>query len=147
MFLYSWKGLLRRLRCFVLRREPVVRGACRMCGTCCTDITLVMDGQVVRDRLELRDVVRRYPGYSRFRPSGVDKRGNMVVSCTLLGEDGACTDHDNRLDLCRDHPGPPHYFSGAPLHPGCGFRFEEVRRFSAVLRREKRQALRENRQR
>lgn len=114
-----------------------------MCGTCCRDITLVIEGQVIRDVHDLRDLIRRYPGYACFRPTGRDKRGNITVSCVKQADDGTCSDHENRLDLCRGHPGRAHYFSGADLHRGCSFRFEETARFSTVLRREKWQARRE----
>ena len=139
---FPWRlvGIWRTLWVKLTRKEVIVRGRCRMCGKCCRDIALFVDGRWMRSEKTLRDYTKRYPEYERFVPTGFDELGHLTVRCTLQGEDGLCTDYENRLDLCRDHPAPVHYFSGATLAPWCGFRHEVIKPFDPVLKKERKKS-------
>ena len=134
MLFLQLKGAGRYLRMRLLRREVVLRGSCRMCGRCCSEIALYSDGWV-RSLEDFQKAREEIPGFDRLEPMGKDDYGNLTVRCTWLTEDGLCRDHENRLSMCRGHPNRWHYLSGADLAGYCGFRFEEIPSFERVLRK------------
>ncbi|XPV76522.1 MAG: YkgJ family cysteine cluster protein [Desulfovibrio sp.] len=136
MFLpWRLKGMWRTLWIKFTGKKIVVRGNCKMCGKCCRDISLFVDGRWMRSEKHLREYTKDYPEYSRFEPTGFDHYGHLTVKCTLLGDDGMCTDYENRLDLCEDHPAASHYYSGATLNDWCGYRIDVIKPFETTLKK------------
>lgn len=140
-----WKGLWRKAASRLSGRDVAVRGRCLRCGSCCRDLTLVINGRTISGTRDLKTLHAHAEDYRRFLPSGRDPEGNITVTCTYLGEDGACTVYDERPAICREHPARDLYYVGGDPGEGCGYRFERTRSFSAMLRRARRQARREAR--
>ncbi|MFW5837759.1 MAG: YkgJ family cysteine cluster protein [Desulfovibrionaceae bacterium] len=132
--------LKRKLSLWLRGRELYVAGRCRMCGDCCRELTLVIDGAPFHNVKEFKRVLKEHPDYERLRIVGRDAADNLVFTCDWLTPEGLCKDHENRLDLCRGHPSLSIYFRGGDLAEHCGFRFEEIKPFDKTLRRTLKQA-------
>ena len=79
-------------------------------------------------------LVAREPEYRFFRPQEErDEDGFIYFSCLLLGDDGLCTDYENRPTICRTYPDPAMFRFGAELPSGCGYYREPERSFAEVL--------------
>lgn len=113
-----WAALALRLGLGEVR----VVGACRQCGFCCREIRIQSGGRWIDSRRALRRLLQNEPDYARFEVVGRDAAGYLIFTCSWLTEDGRCRDHEHRLDLCRNHPGPELYLAGADLSPLCGYR-------------------------
>lgn len=126
----------RKIALALLRRELILEGECRMCGRCCTELVLRQGGRGLRTEKEFRTLVAEKPVYSRFRPHDRDADGLLVFSCILQGDDGRCTDYENRPGVCRRYPGKNIYWRGDDIPARCGFRFVTRRPFGPTLYRE-----------
>lgn len=115
------------------RRAPVVLGGCNGCGKCCMHLTLVDRGRPIKRMEQFEQLVAREPEYRFFRPSDQrDDDGFIYFTCLLLGEDGLCTDYDNRPRICREYPDPSMFRFGAQLPSGCGYYREPERTFEQL---------------
>lgn len=134
---YSLQGWLRYLRLKLLGKELVVEGHCVLCGRCCRRISLEAGGQWLRNRKKFEQMLNEYPEHERFRIIGRDQQGFLLFSCDWFDEQtGVCSDHANRLDLCRSYPDPELYFTGGELNKECGYRFSEIVPFKRFLDKE-----------
>ena len=129
----------RRLQDFLPGRRIVVYGSCRQCGRCCRGMSLVFEGVRVKNERQFKKLVKRKPEYGRFFISGRSERGFPEFSCSWQTPEGACRDHENRLDICAGFPTRTMYYLGGELPPGCGYRFVNRGKFEAVLKRTKKE--------
>ncbi|MGE4553547.1 MAG: YkgJ family cysteine cluster protein [Desulfovibrionaceae bacterium] len=114
--------LRRRLALRLLPGGVEVTGYCRRCGQCCRRLSLWTGGDWLRTDEDVRRFLRERPEYDRLVPVGHEDDGRLVFTCTWLGPDNRCRDHDERLPLCRDYPGPELWLAGVNLPASCGFR-------------------------
>jgi Fe-S-cluster containining protein len=129
---HFFRGIYRCLRHRVLKRQVVVRGSCTLCGRCCKDIIIREGGAYLTSRKAFEKAKERHPGLSRFYISG--RRGSLItLTCTLQSPEGLCTDHENRLELCRDYPHAGIYYSGLNLEKHCGYELVEEPSFAGIL--------------
>lgn len=134
---YSILGLFRCLLLKMRGKEVVRKGNCLLCGRCCRRIALEAGGRWLRKEAEFQRVVTTNPEYSRFVPVGRDGQGFLLFSCSCyMAAAGVCADYDNRLPICRNFPDIELYFTGGEMVSGCGYSFEEIVPFSAILREE-----------
>jgi Fe-S-cluster containining protein len=89
-------------------------GECRMCGTCCKDLGLYMDGRKIGR--ELLDKIMKTNPHLRFKGTvdGWDK-----WYCTAQGPDNKCTMHGSRPEMCMLYPRTASDIRG----DFCGYRF------------------------
>lgn len=120
----SVRGFVRHLRVALLGREAAVTGSCLRCGRCCRNLVLQAGDGPLDQEGRFEALCRERPEYRRFVVTGRSATGLLLFTCAWL-EGEACSDHGNRLDLCRRYPNPNTYFLGFDPLPGCGFRFEE----------------------
>lgn len=106
-----------------------LEGQCKACGDCCRKIYCV-DTYSVTDFELLKKIA---PKYKRFKVAEIDENGFIVLSCTLLGSDGKCSDYKNRLGLCKRYPHNVDRFLNPKLHDRCGFRIVSDEKFSDYL--------------
>ena len=116
--------LRRFLRKFlVLLLGPArIEGRCRMCGRCCEELVLYVDGRWLTSRREFKSFLEEEPEYERLEITGRDARGLLIFRCTWLTDEGLCKDHENRMDLCREHPNETFYTAGGELSSYCGYK-------------------------
>lgn len=134
---YSLQGWIRYLWLKIRGRRLVVEGQCRLCGRCCHRISLEAGGRWLRHLSEFGRLSKKFPEYSRFHPVGSDSQGFLLFRCQWFdANSGTCSDHENRLALCRSYPDPELYFTGGAIHDGCGYRFREIRPFAPILAKE-----------
>lgn len=130
-------ALRRRLRDILPGRTIMVYGSCRQCGRCCRGMSLVFEGARVKSARQFKKLVKRKPDYGRFFIDGRDARGFPEFSCSWLTPEGACRDHENRLDICSGFPTKTMYYLGGEIPPGCGYRFVSKGKFEAALKKAK----------
>ncbi|MBN2644935.1 MAG: YkgJ family cysteine cluster protein [Desulfuromonadaceae bacterium] len=118
-FLTGW------LRWLVLRwsrREIVLTGGCRQCGTCCRRIQIQSGHRWLRSRRAFARLQQACPEYQRFAIIGRDRRGLLIFSCSALQPDNRCGDYAQRPSICRQFPEKALYLCGGTLPQGCGFK-------------------------
>lgn len=130
------KKVYRKLSLALARRELILEGMCRQCGSCCRGLVLRRNGRGLVSEGAFRELVREAPEYGRFRIEDRDDDGLLVFSCSRLAEDGSCTDYANRPEVCRSYPHKTIYWRGDNTPAHCGFRFVVRRRFGPALARE-----------
>ncbi|MEW5945359.1 MAG: YkgJ family cysteine cluster protein [bacterium] len=134
VFGYSVTGFVRRLYFGATGREVIVRGECRMCGSCCGALSIHTGSRWLRSEDEFRRLVERSPEYGAFEMTGRNESGVLKFRCAKLGGDGLCADRDGAPAFCRAYPTPELFFMGGRLEPHCGYRFEVVPSFRKMLR-------------
>ena len=90
----------------------------------------------MRHENDFAEILKNNQEFKRFERTGKDSQGFLSFSCTWCTKDGRCCDYDNRLQLCENFPDRDLPFCGGTLPEGCGFRFEAVRSFRLVYKRE-----------
>lgn len=120
-FLFSLRGFGRWVRAGLLRDKVHRTGHCLMCGKCCKSIMLSDEGKWLRNRRDLKALIKKEPEYARFRITGNTTCGRLLFTCSLLGEDNLCGDHENRLFVCREYPTIALYFEGGDTGTTCGY--------------------------
>jgi len=152
--LLAVKGIFRRFRSFVLRREVQIVGQCKLCGSCCHDILLKNRGGWVKRKRQFDKLCEKEPGHERFEIIGRSEAGPLLFACSKQGEDHFCTCYDDRLPLCKSYPSKALYYQGGRLRTDCGFSFKAVTfrdicmqrkgvkppKFSTMLRQEQEQS-------
>ena len=131
--LYGW---LKHLRLRLRRKELLISGQCRQCGSCCRRIQIQQGRRWLRSRRAFRKLVREYPEYDRFRIIGRDSHGLLLFECSWLRPDNTCAYHEQRLDICRNFPAKGIFYCGGELPRGCGYQVREVVPFARVLKQE-----------
>lgn len=133
-----WRVFRRGLALRFLPGEVHVTGYCVRCGQCCRRLSLWTGTDWLRTDADVQRLLRTNPEYDRLVPVGVEEDGRLLFTCTWLGPDNRCRDHDKRLPLCRDYPGPGLWAAGVILHERCGYRLHGPglhRLWSAPVRR------------
>lgn len=134
---YSLLGWFRWFRLKMQGKAVVIEGSCLMCGRCCRRVSLEAGGRWLRNEADFRRVLKRNPEYGRFKPVDRDSQGFLLFSCSWYQpEGGICSDHENRLPVCRNFPDKDLYFTGGEVSEGCGYRFREVVPFASILHTE-----------
>lgn len=131
---HASRGFFRWVRAKVLRSEVRIAGHCLMCGRCCRDLRIMDHGEWVTSRRQHESMVRESPEYDRFEIIGKDDAGCLTYSCSCAGEDGLCTDYENRPSICSGYPSPTLYYRGVDPPGHCGYRYEALT-FRTALRR------------
>lgn len=116
-----FRRLGRRLLVLLFGEAEIV-GRCRKCGKCCRELVLFADDRWLTRKKDFERFVAENPEYGRLRIIGRDDRGLLIFRCTWLTDEGLCKDHENRMDLCREHPSETFYTAGAELSPYCGYK-------------------------
>lgn len=98
-----------------------VDGACKHSGMCCTGLTLVNQGRVIRSRMQFNKVLVRQPDYGCFIPHTQSDGAISHFSCSHLLPNNRCGNYENRPKICRQYP-----HSAFMMHDfiptGCGYR-------------------------
>lgn len=129
----SLGGWLRHVRLRLQKRELIIRGHCRQCGSCCRRIQIQQGRRWLSSRRAFKHLVRKHPEYQRFNIIGRDSQGLLLFECTWLLDDNTCSGHALRLDICRNFPAKEIFFCGGQLPYGCGYNVEEVVPFDRIL--------------
>lgn len=124
--LFMPTGLFRKLRKLLLRRDVEVVGQCQLCGGCCRDIHLFHKGRWLKRVRNFKRLCEEQPDFRRFRITGRSDSGRLVFSCTLQ-EGDLCSDHENRMELCRNYPSKAIYYQGGWLRGDCGYSYRVYR--------------------
>ncbi len=130
-----FRDVLRRIRNVFRGEEMAVHGRCRMCGECCRRLSLIHNGRWIRNKRQFAACLKEYPDYSRFRIIGKNDTGELLFDCDRLSDDNTCSDHENRLDICRRYPTLAMLRKGGTTPEGCGFSFVKKDAFKRVLDR------------
>ena len=99
----------------VAKVQPPKASACDTCrrpGECCKLFTLNIHAPVSRWHEEMREKLDRHglefitpispsPVARALHPDKPELLMNGFFSCTRLGDDGRCSDYENRPELCR----------------------------------------------
>ncbi len=105
-----------------------LEGYCSKCGDCCRFLYCVEP----MSKWTFLLMKLFYPEYRRFRVIGKDENG-LILSCTLIREDGLCPDYENRPDICREFPNPEKVYSGGVLYKRCSYRLIPEKSFDVFL--------------
>lgn len=124
--LMACRGLFRRFRSFVLRTEVQVVGRCKLCGECCREVMLMDDGKWIYTRAQFTRLIMDKSDYERFEPVGGGGSSPIRFTCTNLGEDNLCVDHEFRPGVCRAYPTVGLYYRGGELLSFCGYKYVHV---------------------
>jgi hypothetical protein len=141
---YSLKGTIRYLFLKIRGRELVVRGQCVGCGKCCQKLSLEGSNGWLRSMDDFTRICKDRTEFRRFSPNGKDSQGFLIFSCDWCTTEGKCTNYEQRLQLCKDFPDKGLLFCGGSLPEGCGFRFEIVKPFRGMLKKEMEKVYRDN---
>lgn len=120
--LWGVRSVWRRLLCRLTGREPQILGRCLQCGRCCREIVLCHAGQWIIHPQQFEDLLLSDPGFERMERIGRDADGRLLFRCSWQGADGKCQSYEDRLPLCRSHPGPSLWLRGVDLPRSCGYR-------------------------
>ena len=132
---FTLVGFCRYIRLKLQGKHVRVEGGCRMCGSCCQQISLEVAGRWIQSPKQFAQVVERHPEYSRFTIIGMDQQGYLLFICDWFDLERGCRDYENRLSICRDFPLASLYIAGGDVPPGCGYRFVTAVPFSTILRK------------
>ncbi|PHR29049.1 MAG: zinc/iron-chelating domain-containing protein [Desulfotalea sp.] len=130
---FSVVGFLYYLILKLRRREVMIGGSCHLCGACCRSLSLDDGDGWIRNRRAFVAVVACNPEYSCFEIIGADNSGFLLFRCTLISDDGKCTNYEKRFQFCQDFPDKNLPFCGGGLPAGCGYKFLTVIPFSKIL--------------
>ncbi len=134
---FTLVGLYRFIKLRILGKEVRIEGECLMCGQCCQEISLEVNGLWIRNRKQFERAVRRNQEYDRFVIVGRDPQGFLLFTCDwYLPESRLCGDYEHRPSICREFPQPSLYFSGGDVPRGCGYRFAIGAPFASILEEE-----------
>jgi len=75
---------------------------CKRCGRCCRGIRLHVDDKVIETLEEFKALVQEEAEYSRFTPYAGSSP--LTFTCSRLLPNGSCSDHENRMMICRMYP-------------------------------------------
>lgn len=111
----------------------VIRGACKMCGTCCGELILVDGKKIVRSQEDFEALKQRYPGYGIFDIKSVNNEGDLLFQCSKLAEDKSCSIYDDRPAICANYPTRAMFKRKGTLFKNCGYYVEPAVGFQEVL--------------
>jgi Fe-S-cluster containining protein len=106
-----------------------LKGNCRQCGDCCRKMYSI--GTYTEK--EFNFMKKIFPKYKRFEITGRDEFGNLLFACTLLDENGLCSDYKHRLRMCKNYPHKNIKYGGE-LPPNCGFKILTGKSFKDYLK-------------
>lgn len=115
---------------FVPRKvKYYLTGSCKKCGMCCRR----MYSFDTYEELDFELMKKFFPKYRRFNIIDKDEYDNFLFECSLIGEDGLCTDYENRLGMCKKYP---YYQVGqtTELPEYCGFKLMPEKSFEDYLK-------------
>jgi len=115
------------------RQIVVIRGNCKMCGSCCRSICLSVGGKWLKTKKQFLKATKEDASLSRFEICGRAGDGYLQFSCTCLNEEGTCNDYENRPQLCQSFPNPTIFMQCGELPEGCGFRMSTEVDFEKIL--------------
>lgn len=107
-----------------------LEGSCRKCGDCCRK----MYAFDTYNEKEFILMTKIFPKYKRFKITGKDENGLLLFACTLLDENGLCSNYKNRLRMCKNYPHKNIKYGGN-LPPNCGFKINTGKEFKDYLKK------------
>jgi Fe-S-cluster containining protein len=107
-----------------------LEGECCKCGDCCRYIICAEPFSIEDFKL----TAFFFPKYKRFKIIGEDDQGNIILACSLIGEDGLCPDYKDRPLLCRAYPNPKKIYSGGKLYKRCTYRLLPKKPFESYIK-------------
>lgn len=111
----------------------VIRGSCKMCGTCCKNLILVDKKKIIKTEEEFRLLKEKYPQYEIFRIKSTNSDGDLVFECTKLNDDNTCSIHNERPGVCSAYPVPAMFKHHGKLFKDCGYWAEPAVDFKEIL--------------
>lgn len=115
----------------------VVRGECKMCGTCCGELILVDGKKTVQSEAEFESLRERYPVYDIFSIKSVNSDGDLVFECIKLAGDNTCSIYDHRPAICANYPSRAMFKRRGTLFKNCGYYIEPAVGFQEILEAKK----------
>ena len=94
-----------------------VEGECLKCGKCCKEIR----AYGMKNEKDLIIMQFFIPHYRRFFISKIDEKGDVVLSCKHLTENGLCGVYNKRPNVCKNYPAKTINFNGEMIE-GCGYK-------------------------
>ncbi len=107
-------------------------GGCNQCGKCCTNIYLVYNKTTVQTLEQFERLKQFEPEYQYFTPLNETEHG-VRFRCRHLQANNACAIYQERPDFCKQYPSEAGIMLGAELAEGCGYAFEAIKKFKAVM--------------
>ena len=117
------------------KRAYLRAGRCRMCGRCCRNIGILLDGERIKDEKDFERLKEEEPEYEIFTPNGRASDGSIIFSCKMQ-KGNVCTIHKNRPEICRDYPDLYLMYSGVELLKDCGYVLVAPFDFEEILKKE-----------
>jgi len=115
---------------FVLSKvKYTLEGSCRKCGNCCRKMYSIG----TCSEKEFNQLTKIFPKFKRFKIWGRDDNENLLFACTLLDENGLCSDYKHRLRMCKNYPYKNIKYGGN-LPPNCGFKIKTNKTFKDYLK-------------
>ncbi len=99
----------------------IVDGGCAHTGMCCTGLTLINDGRVIRSDTQFQKVLSRRPDYRCFLPRYTSDGAIASFSCMNLLPNNRCGNYENRPKICRQYPYSAFIMHGY-IPKGCGYK-------------------------
>ena len=94
-----------------------VEGECLKCGKCCKEIR----AYGMKSEKDLKIMQFFLPHYRRFFISKTDDKGDVVLSCKYLTENGLCSVYNKRPSVCKNYPAKSINFNGEMID-SCGYK-------------------------
>ena len=94
-----------------------VEGECLKCGKCCKEIR----AYGMKSEKDLKIMQFFLPHYRRFFISKIDDKGDVVLSCKYLTENGLCSVYNKRPSVCKNYPAKSINFNGEMID-SCGYK-------------------------
>lgn len=108
------------------------QGSCNQCGRCCTNIYLIHEEHTLKTIEEFERYRSVEPEFEGFIPVDQDEHG-LKFQCKHLKPDNTCAIYDDRPGFCRYYPSEEGILMGGALAEQCGYSFEVITKFKAIL--------------
>lgn len=121
----------------ILKRRYYRFGKCLKCGSCCENIYVRHNNQIIKTKEEFEEIKNNdsYSFYQHITVIGCDDFG-LIFECNKFDkEKRICKDHKHRPSICINYPSEEIFSFGAQLHENCGYSFKPVENFEEVFKK------------
>lgn len=102
---------------FVVEKQNYeIVGSCNKCGQCCKEIR----AYGMKTEKDLKIMQFLFPWYKRFYILRTDEKGDIVLSCKHIKDNGECNIYNLRPFVCRNYPKKRINFNSEMID-GCGY--------------------------
>ena len=120
----------------------VVKGKCRQCGKCCSNILFSNENGYIKDIETFKEMQKKHFIYNFFYENGKitneekELEGVILFKCKHLNKNNKCNIYFIRPFFCRDYPSinPDFIKMGGTTLDDCGFNFAPDKPFSSYLK-------------